>query len=32
MDDLVAEARKLGRHRPKKETIRAALDEYVQRR
>jgi hypothetical protein len=32
IDDLVAEARKLGRHRPKKETIRAALDEYVQRR
>ncbi len=31
-DDLVAEARKLGRHRTKKEAIRAALDEYVRRR
>jgi len=29
---LIAEAQKLGRHRTKKETITAALDEYVQRR
>jgi hypothetical protein len=32
IDDLVAEARRLGRHRTKKEAIRAALDEYVRRR
>jgi hypothetical protein len=32
IDDLVAEAQKLGRHRTKKEAIRAALDEYVRRR
>lgn len=31
IDDLVAEARKLGRHRTKKEAIRAALEEYVQK-
>ena len=32
IDDLVAEARKLGRHRTKKEAVRAALDEYVRKR
>ncbi len=32
IDDLVAEVQKLGRHRTKKEAIRAALDEYVRRR
>jgi len=32
IDDLVTEARKLGRHRTKKEAIRAALDEYVRKR
>lgn len=32
IDDLVAEAQKLGRHRTKKEALRAALDEYVQKR
>jgi len=31
-DGLIAEAHKLGRHRTKKETVTAALDEYVQRR
>ena len=31
-DRLIAQAQKLGRHRTKKETINAALDEYVQRR
>lgn len=32
IDELVAEAQKLGRHRTKKETVRAALDEYVRKR
>jgi hypothetical protein len=31
-DKLVAEAQKLGNHRTKKETVTAALDEYVRRR
>jgi len=31
-DGLIAEAQKLGRHRTKKDTVTAALDEYVQRR
>jgi len=31
-DRLIAEAQKLGRHRTKKETVTAALDEYVRRR
>lgn len=31
-DSLIAEAQKLGRHRTKRETVTAALDEYVQRR
>ena len=31
-DRLIAEAQKLGHHRTKKETVNAALDEYVQRR
>jgi len=31
-DRLIAEAQKLGNHRTKKETVNAALDEYVQRR
>jgi len=31
-DRLIAEAQKLGRHRTKRETVNAALDEYVQRR
>ena len=31
-DRLIAEAQKLGRHRTKKETVTAALDEYVKRR
>ena len=31
-DRLIAEAQKLGRHRTKKETVNAALSEYVQRR
>ena len=31
-DRLIAEAQKLGCHRTKKETVTAALDEYVQRR
>lgn len=32
IDDLVGEAQKLGRHRTKKEAVRAALDEYVRKR
>jgi len=31
-DRLIKEAQKLGRHRTKKETVTAALDEYIQRR
>ena len=31
-DRLIAEAQKLGRHRTKRETVNAALVEYVQRR
>ena len=31
-DRLIAEAKKLGRHRTKKEAVNAALDEYVRRR
>ena len=31
-DRLIAEAQKLGGHRTKKETVTAALDEYVQHR
>jgi hypothetical protein len=31
-DRLLEEAQKLGRHRTKKETVNAALDEYVRRR
>jgi len=31
-DRLIAEAQRLGRHRTKKETVNAALDEYVKRR
>jgi Arc/MetJ family transcription regulator len=31
-DRLIAEAQRLGRHRTKKETVNAALNEYVQRR
>lgn len=31
-DRLIAEAQRLGHHRTKKETVNAALDEYVQRR
>ena len=31
-DRLIAEAQKLGCHRTKKETVNAALDEYVKRR
>jgi len=31
-DRLIDEARKLGRHRTKKETVTAALDEYIKRR
>ena len=31
-DRLIAEAQKLGHHRTKKETVNAALGEYVQRR
>ncbi len=30
-DRLIEEARKLGRHRTKKDAVNAALDEYVQR-
>ena len=31
-DRLIEEAKKLGRHRTKKEAVTAALDEYIQRR
>jgi hypothetical protein len=31
-DRLIEEAQKLGRHRTKKDTVTAALDEYIQRR
>lgn len=31
-DKLIEQAKKLGRHRTKKETVTAALDEYIQRR
>ncbi len=31
-DRLIAEAQKLGHHRTKKDTVTAALDEYIQRR
>lgn len=31
-DRLIEEARKLGHHRTKKETVNAALNEYVKRR
>lgn len=31
-DRLIAEAQKLGRHRTKKDTVNAALDEYIRRR
>jgi hypothetical protein len=31
-DGLIQEAQKLGRHRTKKETVTAALAEYIQRR
>jgi hypothetical protein len=31
-DRLIEEAQKLGRHRTKKETVTAALDEYIRRR
>jgi hypothetical protein len=31
-DGLVAQAKKLGRHRTKKDTVNAALDEYIRRR
>lgn len=31
-DRLIEEAKKLGRHRTKKDAVTAALDEYVQRR
>jgi Arc/MetJ family transcription regulator len=31
-DRLLTEAQKLGHHRTKKETVTAALDEYVRRR
>jgi Arc/MetJ family transcription regulator len=31
-DRLIDEAQKLGRHRTKKETVTAALGEYIQRR
>ena len=31
-DRLIKKAQKLGRHRTKKETVTAALDEYIQRR
>jgi len=31
-DRLINEAKKLGRHRTKKETVTAALDEYIRRR
>ena len=31
-DRLIAEAQKLGHHRTRKETVTAALDEYIKRR
>jgi len=31
-DRLIAQAKKLGRHRTKKDTVNAALDEYIRRR
>jgi hypothetical protein len=31
-DHLIAQAQKLGRHRTKKDTVNAALDEYIRRR
>ncbi len=31
-DRLIEQARKLGRHRTKKDTVNAALGEYIQRR
>ena len=31
-DRLIEEARKLGHHRTKKDTVTAALDEYIRRR
>ena len=31
-DRLIEEARKIGRHRTKKETVTAALTEYIRRR
>lgn len=31
-DRLIEQARKLGQHRTKKETVTAALDEYIRRR
>jgi hypothetical protein len=31
-DRLIEEARRIGRHRTKKETVTAALEEYIRRR
>ena len=31
-DQLITEAKKLGRHRTKRDAVNAALDEYVRRR
>jgi len=31
-DSLIDEARRIGRHKTKKEAVTAALDEYIQRR
>jgi hypothetical protein len=31
-DRLIAEAQKVGRHRTKRETVTAALEEYIKRR
>jgi hypothetical protein len=31
-DRLIAQAQKLGRHKTKKDTVNAALDEYIRRR
>lgn len=31
-DHLIEEAKKLGKHKTKKETVNAALDEYIRRR
>jgi hypothetical protein len=31
-DRLIEQAQKLGRHKTKKETVNAALDEYIRRR